>query len=287
MAQRKIGFFSLNLRNEESEWNVKDILVSIFSYVSKQTKKGRKIDISDDRICFLDYYTFDESEGIMKLMLISAKHGYRAPLVNRKTTESRENPKTKDEGEQVKTHLLIKFKDGDVFAFLESGSGVLSMKFITDYINKSIASYNANHRRDRIDGYIGFDMIARDDFKDALDNMLRVTLAEVYVDKSILGSDALNFSNRTYSAQQEITLSVKPKKGQSIKDAVYDFLIGMTGSRQEIKRIRVKGKLTDKGESVIDTAFIIKKEFVEVQQNEDTGEYNTQDMFTQLEKLAN
>lgn len=287
MAQRKIGFFTLFSKYEEAEWAVTDTLVTILNYISKQTKKVKKIDISNDRFCFLDMFIYNEEDGIIKLMFKSARHSYRAPLLNRNTAESREDPKTKEEGEQVKTHLLIKLKGGDVFVFLETGHGILSMKTITDYLNTFIKIYNDNHKKEYIDGYLEFHMIPRDNFNEVLDSMKRVVCADIYIDKSVLGSDALNFSNRTEQVQQEIVFGIKTKKGQCIKEAIYDFLSKMTGSRKEIKRIRVKGKLEDSGESIIDTGFIVKKEYVDVEQSEETGEYNTFDMFTKLENLAN
>ena len=39
--------------------------------------------------------------------------------------------------------------------------------------------------------------------------------------------------------------------------------------------MRVKGILPNNNESIIDTSFIIKKEYIDAQQNEDTGEINT------------
>ena len=45
--------------------------------------------------------------------------------------------------------------------------------------------------------------------------------------------------------------------------------------------------MPNNNESIIDTSFIIKKEYVVVEQNEDTGEFNTSDMFAQLRFLAN
>lgn len=58
------------------------------------------------------------------------------------------------------------------------------------------------------------------------------------------------------------------------------------GANSEIRRIRVKGKLPNNNEGIIDTGFIIKKEYVDAQQNEDTGEYNTAYMFSQLVSLS-
>lgn len=128
-------------------------------------------------------------------------------------------------------------------------------------------------------------MIPRDDFKEVLDNMKRVICASIYIEKQILGSDTLNFSNMTDNIQEDIIIEVKSKRGESIKHAVYDFL-AKCGGNSKIKKIRAKGVLPNKSESVIDTSFILKKEYIEAQQNEDTGEINTSYMFSQLTKLA-
>lgn len=117
--------------------------------------------------------------------------------------------------------------------------------------------------------------------------MQRVVCADVFIDKRILGSDALNFSDRLEYVQEEIIVGLKTERKESIKQTIYDILSKITGGRTEIKRIRVKGKMSDASESIIDTDFIIKKEFIDAQQDEETGEYNTQYMFSQLELLSN
>ncbi len=287
MAQRRIGFFNLYCIDGENTLNVTEALIRTLRFIEIQTKKSKKIDISDDRICFLDFYEYDEDKRLLKILFKSARHSYRAPLLNRNTAESRENPKTREEGEQVKTHLLIKFIDGDAITFLETGRNILSMKIIAEYLNTFISVYNNSHKKEHIDGHLDFNVIPRDDFKEVLDNMQRVTFAEVFIDKQVLGSDSLNFSDRIEHVQEDIIIGLKTERKESIKQTIYDILSKITGGRTEIKRIRVKGKMGDASESIIDTDFIIKKEFIDAQQSEDTGEYNTQYMFSQLELLAN
>ena len=161
------------------------------------------------------------------------------------------------------------------------------MKIITEYLNTFISIYNNNHKKEHIEGHFRFNMIPRDDFREVLENMQRVTFAEVFIDKQILGGDALNFSDRIEHVQEDIAISLKTVKKESIKQTIYDILSKITGGRTDIKRIRVKGKMSDSTESIIDTDFIVKKEYIEAQQSEETGEYNTQYMFSQLELLAN
>lgn len=287
MEKRRIGFFNIYCIEGEKTLNVVENLAKTLRFIANQTNKLKKKDINDDRICFLDFYDYNEEEGLIKILFKSARHSYRAPLLNRNTIESRENPKTKDEGEQVKTHLLIKFVEGDAIVFLETGRNILSMKIITEYLNTFISIYNNSHKKEHIEGYFRFNMIPRDDFNEVLENMQRVTFAEVFIDKQILGGDALNFSDRIEHVQEDIAISLKTIKKESIKQTIYDILLKITGGRTDIKRIRIKGKMSDSSESIIDTDFIVRKEYIEAQQSEETGEYNTQYMFSQLELLAN
>lgn len=286
MAQRKIGFYYLHYRNGEEDLGVESCLFRLLQYIDGRLKREKKQDIADERFCFLDFFEYDKEAGLLKILFKSAKHSYRAPLLNRNTVESRENPKTMEEGEQVKTHLLIKFVNGDAIVFLETGRNVLTLKIITNYLNTFISIFNNSHRRDRIEGGFCFDMIPRDDFKEVLDNMERVLCAEVFIDKQILGGDALNFSDRIEHVQDNIIIEIKTERKETIKHTIYDIFSKLTGGRTDIRRIRVKGKTSDKNESIIDTSFINKKEYIDAQQNEETGEYNTAYMFSQLELLS-
>jgi hypothetical protein len=116
--------------------------------------------------------------------------------------------------------------------------------------------------------------------------MERVLCAEVFIDKQVLGSDALNFSERIEHVQDNIILEIKTERRETIKHTIYDIFSKLTGGPSVIRRIRVKGKTSDTNESIIDTSFINKKEYIDAQQNEDTGEYNTAYMFSQLELLS-
>lgn len=295
MAKRKIGFYYLllkeNIDGTEVVYSVEESLNKLFPFMLSLEPVARKQDLYNDKFVFIDNYSVSVSSDSCRLtefLFKSAKHSYRAPLLNRNTVEARDNPKTMAEGEQMKTHGLIKYKDGDAICFLETGQNMLTCSNIVDYLNKSREIYNSNQTEEDniIKGIYCFDMIARDDFREVLDSMSRVTLADVYIDKSILGSDVLNFSNPSEELQEQIVMSLKADRKKNIKQHIYDILDHLNGTESKIRRIRVKGKLPNDNESIIDTSFINKKEYVDAQQDEDTGEFNTPYMFTQLKLLS-
>lgn len=235
MSQRKINFFFLQLSENERIFEIEISVNRLLRYISSFSRTRRKQDLPNDRICFLESYSYDENTHIAKLLFKSAKHSYRAPLLNRNTVELRDNPKTMEEGEQVKTHLLVKFKEGDAIVFLETGRDILTMKSITDYLNLFVSIFNNNHNRDKINGSFRFDMIPRDDFGEVLDNMQRVTCASIYVQKQILGSEALNFSDTTHEAKEDI-ITLNPQLHS--RSATYIKRNGLLIRKTAIKSLR-------------------------------------------------
>lgn len=295
MVKRKIGFYYVFLRETidgvERDLSIEEGLNKLQQFVTELSPIQRKRDLFNDKFMFLDYISYDrENDGICLIQFLfkSAKHSYRAPLLDRNTVESRENPKTMAEGEQMKTHALIKIKNGDAMLFLETGNGVLTCANIVSYLNSLKNDYNSlqDNEENIITGFFCSETIARDDFREVLANMNRVTLAEVYVDKNILGSDFLNFSNPSEELKEEIVMSLKAERKRNIKQHVYNILDKFSGNTSIIKRLRIKGKLPNDNEGIIDTDFINKKEFVDAQQDNDTGEYNSAYMFSQLKTLS-
>ena len=290
MQKRKISFNWLHLSKrvdgEEVFENVENILPTFLEYICRLDRVQRKYDLTRDKFCFIESYSHDVSTHCVELLFKSAKHSYRAPLIDKNTVEERDNPKRIEEGEQVKTHLLLKFLEDDAVVFLETGLNLMTMSNIVEYLNSFLRSYNIAND-EIIEGQFTFDMIPRDDFQEVLDSMTRVVCAEIFVDKTLLGSDALNFSNITEDVQENMILTLKSEKKKSIKQTLCQIVHFFNGNQSQINRIRVKGKMPNNNDSIIDTAFIVKKEYVEVEQNEDTGEFNTSDMFAQLRFLAN
>lgn len=288
MAKRKIGFYFLFLRRGDCEFSVQENFTNLLVFLQNKTRVERKQDITSDKIAFLDSSIMENDGNLIKLLFKSAKHSYRAPLIDKNTVIERDNPKRIDEGEQTKTHALIKFREGDAILLLETGGGMLTGHNIAEYLNKMLAIYNAQFQNDgdKILGGFCFDMIPCDDFREVLQNMSRVSCATIFTDKRILGSDVLNFSDPSEELKEEVVLEIKAERNKSILQHVYDFLDKFTGANSIIRRIRVKGKLPNNNESIIDTSFIIKKEYVDAVQNRDTGEYDSTYMFSQLVELS-
>lgn len=287
MAKRKIGFYYIYLKNGELESPSWPPLLSVLNHVMAMSRSDRKRDLDGNKFAFMDTFSRPE-ENLVTILFKNAKHSYRAPLLNRNTVEERENPKTMDEGEQMKTHIVLKLVEGSIIALIECGNNLMTANNIVDYLDFGLLSLNETLEEEhKIQGHFTFDMMPRDDFREMLYNMSRVTCASIYYDKTVLGSEAFEFANISESMQDDIVVQLKAKRKKSILDSLYHFVDKHNNGNGRVKRIRVVGRTNNNNETIIDTGFIIKKEFVEVNQNEDTGEFNSLDMFASIKDLSN
>lgn len=284
--KRKVGFFFLTLGRNDDNLSISESVNNVLTYINGLSKSARKIEFKDDRFCFIESISGNDTNDYFKVLFKSANHSYRSPLINRRTVEERENPKTLEEGERYKTHLILKIDDDGAYVFLESYKGALKMKYITDYLNNYILHYNNTHKRNKFNFHFGYDIIPKEDFREILESMGRVVCASVLIEKQQLGSASLNLSERTEEVQEDIILEIKAKRNQSIKDTVKDLFAKYLIGKQVVKKIRVRGKSAQNSDIIIDTDFIGKREYVPAHLNEDTGEINTSFMFTQLESLS-
>lgn len=279
-SKRKISYFTLELI-EENEVIIKDFITALVKDICSKDKKERKYNISKERFCFLQKADIDDD--IIKCLFISAKHGTRLPLINKENLETRDNPKTKQEGEEEHTHLILKTTPEDCFVLLENGRELLQMKNICEYFNAMYKKYNGvklNH--------LSFSIIPSDSFEETLNKKItRLSLGEIYIDKQLLGQESLNFSNRIETVKENMVLQIRPERKKDIKDVLVDIFKKWSTQQSRIKRIRIKGKTETGADCFADTQVsLIKKREIEIQKDEETGAVNSIYIFSQMMDLS-
>lgn len=287
MAKRKIGFYFILYKKGDMERSAWTPTLTVCKFLSALEKSNRKKDLDGNKFGFISEISTDGDETA-SILFKSARHSYRAPLLDRNTVEERENPKTMDEGEQMKTHAVLKNIEGSPIALIESGNNLMTGNNIIDYLNWGLSLYNANidEADEAMDGSFSLEMVPRDDFREVLDSMSRVTCANIFIDKNILGSSVLNFAEPSETMQEDIVLQIKANRKKSILDSLYHIVDKYNSNNSDIRRIRVVGRTGNNNETIIDTGFIVKKEYVEVTQNTDTGEFSSIEMFSAIKKLS-
>lgn len=284
MAKKNITYHRLNLIGNDDSAMTFASLSSLLNFIRGKELPGRKFNIPKSEKFMYLQAVYPSGNNLLRLLFVSAKHSYSAPLINSVNLESRPNPKTMTEGERIKTHVVIKRDELDVYVLLESGGLNLKLSTILKYLNHFATNYirETNNPLNLFEGSI----IPRNDFMEVLNDMERVLSAEFVMKKQVLGDDFLRLSNRTEDVVDKVRIKITATRNHSIKETVRDGLAFLNGNRREIISMRVRGKMPNNDESLIDTNVIIKKDYVEVEQDDNTGEFVTDMMFGEIERLA-
>ncbi|MCD8401399.1 hypothetical protein G1K66_12410 [Tenacibaculum finnmarkense] len=274
--KRKITFYYIT--TEEGE-NTKEVFNSVLTYIKNLESLKKRKNIVGNKFGFLYSIKSNENNDKHKLIFKSATNKYRPPLLNKETVIERESPKTIDEGETYKTHIVTKIINGDFILISEKYRDGLTIKQIIKYLNYFALNLELP--------LFNFEIIAKDDFLEELDNLERVISAEVFVDKQLLGSDALNYSERTNSVKHDVVINVKAKNRESIRDFARDTFAKLNGAEQVINRIRITGKNYDNNIVMLNTNIIERQEWVNPEYNDVTGEIITSEIIRDMENVIN
>lgn len=278
--KRKVKFYAL-AQNKGKGFKPASILKDVLDFSTQLAIDDRVHDIDDHRFCYLDSANFNGTVG--ELIFKSAKRGYLPNLIHRHTLKERANPKDKDEGETEKTHAMIKFSKTDVYLVLEVNGLGISMYNLDHYFKLFLRKYlKYIGSDDKI--ALDYEPLAKEDFLDEINRMSRVVNSSIYVEKQILGSAALNFSNRTDSVQHQVEILIKAKRKDNIVQTVKDTFNKLAGGRSEIKRMRVQGKDNLNNDVSISTSFLEKTAFIEVDQNPNDNVISTTSVFRGLKE---
>jgi hypothetical protein len=285
MSKRKlIRFYTL----ERKDWETKEetpalIIKDVINYIDSLPKNKRKVD-KEHKFLFLELISKVNSDTYT-VVFKSANTMHKPDLIDRQTMEERRSPKKPTEGDGERTHGIIKFTDTDVFLVLEVNGNGIGINSIINYFRRFNRLYHASIKKP-MKFSLNHSVMGKDNFLDEIKRLKRVLISEVYVDKSILGSSALNYSNRTQSVQHNVILEVRAEKQLSILNVTEDFFNKLSSKKTKINKIRVRGKSQSNGDVVLDTAFMEKVEHIEVDVNQINGTINTPNILSQLKLIV-
>lgn len=262
----------------------------VISFIMKQSKKKRFYDLKDDKFCFIesaDFIREVEKPTIIAGLFKSARNEFRPNLINKRTGEERKNPKEITEGDVEKTHFAIKIDNNskEVYFFIEYNFHGVSLASAINYFGVFNDKYLASKELKKNYSVKHF-VIPRNNFLTELEHISRTKLAEIHFDKQLLGSKALNFSNRLVSLKKDIKLVASASAKENITELAIDFYNVMNSVDSPISKVRIYGNDENDNEVILDTSFMSKEEFVTVDINTETGEVNTTQLLNGLKNIA-
>jgi hypothetical protein len=291
----KVGFHTLiqkHYKKKDEELGqanpfreIDELLISIF----RLPKLKRFYDLKDNKFCFIENIEIIKKEDIKLVtgFIKSARNEFRPNLIDKRTGNERQNPKSLSEGDIEKTHFCFRVDETDVYIFLQDNYHGVSINSFINYL-KHFERGRLDKKKLPMNFTLTYSDIMRNNFLTELELMSRVKSTEVFIEKKFLGSDSLNLSNRTQSVQKEIKLVVNANIRENIKNFAVDVFNRLnSGKDKSITKIRVMGNDENENDVVIDTSYFNKVEYINVDLNPETGEVNTTQMITGLKRIAN
>ncbi len=302
LDSRKIAFYSIVAKDGSGAID-NDIIFQALDYVSTSLDYDHrtfKCSTKTNKMCVLDRliaYINDVSKRAA--VMSSGKVDYfppvrtfqvappNAPINHNASVSTRNNPKRKHEGEEEKTHVIFKMQDDFILVLYEDRNNIFTFSSFIKYLKHIISLYCAQNTIAQGRGKYTIDIavIVEGDFLDLLDNVERIKVGKVLVEKQVLGSTCLNFSNRTSTVQDEILIEVKARKGTDIKQTISDFFNTFASDGTQIKKISVEGINDDKYPIKFDTESCKKKRFITVEVDDVTSTVDTQNVLALMNEL--
>lgn len=279
-----------NIEEDEKSnpfWEIKDVC----NFIKKKAKKDTIRDLTGNRFCFLEKFYIETSDDgsreVIYGFIKSARNQFRPNLIDKKTGKERPNPKTLSEGDIEKTHfgIVLDTNLNEVFFIHEFNYYGVTFRNMLEYFK-----YFSKEYARKTDLPLNFTLkhyvIPKKDFLAVLKSMKRVKVADVYINKKILGSDALNLSNRFVNVKEQVKLSIGSKMRETIRSTAVDvFNLFNSNDDNSISKVRIEGQDANGNDLIIDTDFMSKLDFITVDRKSDTGELVTSQVYNGLKLL--
>jgi len=185
-----------------------------------------------------------KGKGCFNLVFKSAKYDQSRTVRNTHTMEDRGILKQPEDGDEEKTHLLIRFREDSsrFITAIESNYYGVSTGDIAAYLNEYFDQANSSSGS-QYAFKVYFEVLPSEEFIKGLERMKKTNVLRITLDIADLQqSDFARFAGRDDIRQTvDITLHKKPGKNNNIPKDLIREVYENTGGHKKIKRIAVEG----------------------------------------------
>lgn len=276
--------------NDSSAYDIQPILETfskLLSYITAKNLTDRKKDIkTSEKVVWLDSYE-DLKNGNYNIIFKSAKYNHVRNEIDTETMTELGTRKRKQDGDEEKTHLCIRYNAGDYYLLTvhESNHYGLTLNCIVDYLNTQFVSYNED-TDDKYHYSILYEIMPGEDFLSSIKKAKTMSLLKLVVSKEDIKDDFMMFAERNDIAD-EVEICLKRPKGakkfpENLIKAYFDNSQNkVTG---KIKKVTIKGT-NSFGQFEVDTELMKMKHYLSVLSETVTSEVNSSDFFKKAQEF--
>ena len=283
---RRIKHYSIHLEfNDEKDFE-RDLLKRLLRYIDSLEGVERiNNDKKAKKATGVQSIQIYEKQGMefARIVFKSCKYNHSPNLMSSIDGTERPSDKLLTEGDKELTHVLMRFDPEEAYTICENRQSGISFKSIIDYLNASLVRMI---RKEGIDEKrkIGYSCIPSENYSTIIDGSSRITNMEIYTENKWLGSQYMNLMELTDSFNEEIVISVKAKKKESIAKSIAKGIFQkVTSTERSISRVRLYMKDENNFNVVLDSLGAVKNEEITVELRED-GTVDTFSIFSKMEE---
>lgn len=296
-SRRKVAHYALTIRPYRKKEPVSpEQLLQALSHTTALPVVERAEELAENRFMFLESVRTSSSGNLWYLVFSSAKYNFRPPLLHRKTGARRESPKELPEGDECRTHAILQPRENECYLLLEEFKAGVGIANVMAYLKKRLKDYQSENGLSP-KHTIDLSVVPQDDFMEQVNAAERITKVIVTAERDIIGTEHLNYSNRTEVVDKDVEVVIRPIRGGSLGGVVQDLVDGITKANRDLEatRIRIESKDFDDnpvtfgaevdGSQLKLIEHMGKVDFILVRLNQATGETETTDCFRQMRAL--
>lgn len=284
----ELSTIKVRMKHNEPLEDFESDLVEVCEHIVGLDKKNRKMDFEKNKkVVYLEKAEYDSPNSILYLRFVSARYAKSREVIDTFTLKSRGILKKNRDGDEEKTHVVIKFDlDNNAVCIFEKNSDGIGVGMLFEYLNGWIIQYHSS-KGDNVYYSITHANIVSTEFLKELERVKRIKGITLTVNQQDLSvSEAKAFAGGD-DLSEDVDLYFKPaSKGKSItSNTVKEFYKLYNSKNRKVKRITVKAD--DKLESsiVFDTEKIKEKGIVEVEETV-TGEVREESIKCKLLEIV-
>ena len=256
VQKRKLSYWGIEFASGDTHYFDPQLFCRFLEYVNSLAE-GDKLfrDEKNNKAVALSSIRDETKQGLhlYKIIFKSCKYNHSPDYMSSTDGSERPTDKRLDEGDKELTHMCMRIDGNEAYTIFEERRNGVTMGGVIKYFNKLLHTFLSQEGIED-NFYLWASIIPPDDFLTALDTADRISVAQLFVEKRVLGSGYLGIMDVDANSQNDLLMTLKSNPRQSLpKRALRQAFLSITTEGTEINRIRLYGKDINKMNITIDS----------------------------------
>lgn len=287
VQKRKLSYWGIDFASGDTHFFDSELFCQFLEYVNSLPRANKLFrDEKNNKAVALSSIRDERKQELhlYKITFKSCKYNHSPDYMSSADGSERPTDKQLYEGDKELTHMCMRIDATEAYTIFEERRNGVSMAGVIKYLNVHLHSFLAEQGRTDI-FYLWANIIPSGDFLTALDSADRISIAQLFVEKRVLGSGFLNLMDVDANSQDDLLMTLKSKPRQSLpKRALRQAFQSLTTEGSEINRIRLYGKDVNRMNVIIDSLGGKRVEEVTVDLTQN-GVVDSHSIFAKIEEV--